>query len=386
MREVKVGLEVLKDNELYDMLGQAVAIVANQTSVTKNFEHIVDILINAKVTIKLLFALEHGIRGEKEAGEKIYDYVDKETGLYVYSLYGKRLRPEPKILSKIDTIIFDIQDVGARFYTYISALFYLMDSIKHTNIRLIVLDRPNPITGIHIEGKVLNNNFKSYVGVWTLPIRYGLTIGELANLFNVEAGFNVNLKVIKMKNWKRVMWYDQTTLPWIPPSPNMPSLTTALVYPGACLIEGTNVSEGRGTTKPFEYIGAPWIDSRKLIKELEKRDLPGVKFRRCSFIPYTSKYANKICHGIHVYVANRDEFQPVRIYIHIIDAIMTLHHNKFTWVKVGKKYKIDLLFGSDELRKYLPTDDLDSLIDDWERETKNFERKVIKKYFMYPIN
>ena len=386
MREVKVGLEVLKDNELYDMLGQAVAIVANQTSVTKNFEHIVDILTNAKVTIKLLFALEHGIRGEKEAGEKIYDYVDKETGLYVYSLYGKRLHPEPKILSKIDTIIFDIQDVGARFYTYISALFYLMDSIKHTNIRLIVLDRPNPITGIHIEGKVLNDNFRSYVGVWTLPIRYGLTIGELANLFNVEAGFNVNLKVIKMKNWKRVMWYDQTTLPWIPPSPNMPSLTTAIVYPGACLIEGTNVSEGRGTTKPFEYIGAPWIDSRKLIKELEKRDLPGVKFRRCSFIPYTSKYANKICHGIHVYVANRDEFQPVRIYIHIIDAIMTLHHNKFTWVKVGKKYKIDLLFGSDELRKYLPTDDLDSLIYDWERETKNFERKVIKKYFMYPIN
>ena len=266
---VKIGAEVFLEKYLDIIKGKKIGIVTNHTGVLPDGRHIVDVLNSIPdVKIVALFGPEHGIRGEVPDGKSISHGVDTKTGIKVYSLYGEVKKPTPEMLKDIDVLIFDIQDVGARFYTYISTMSYCMEACAELGKKFIVLDRPNPIRGLYVDGPVLAPKFKSFVGPHPIPVAHGMTVGELAKLFNeegwLENGVKADLTVIKMENYLRKMWFDQTGLPWVKPSPNMMTLNTAIVYTATCFIEGTNVSEGRGTAHPFEWIGAPWIDAQKL--------------------------------------------------------------------------------------------------------------------------
>jgi len=279
--------------------------------------------------------------------------------------------------------VYDIQDIGVRFYTYISTLYHVLKSAGETGIKVLVLDRPNPITGVHMEGPVLNTVYRSFVGIWQLPIRYGMTVGELALLFNNEADLGADLEVIKIEGWKRDMWFDETGLPWIPPSPNMPTLDTAIVYPGTCLIEGTNVSEGRGTTKPFELIGAPWIDEYKLIEELKSLPIKGVEYRPATFIPWRGKYVGELCHGVQIYIVDREVFEPVKLGLALIRTIKHLHPSEFKFIKRGGKYYFDLLIGCSDARELIERScDFGDLVDLYHKGLESFN-KVRSKYLLY---
>ena len=265
---VKTGLDnVTSFAEVFQ--NQRIGIITNHTAYNKSGLHIVDVFAAMKtVQIKALFGPEHGIRGDTDAGGKIADENDPSRNIPIYSLYGKTLKPTPEMLKDIDILVFDIQDIGARFYTYVWTMALAIEAAAENNIRFIVLDRPNPITGNHVEGNILDMNYSTFVGKYPIPVRHGMTIGELAMMFNGEGWsydrVQCDLQIIPAKNWQREMWFDQTGLKFIKPSPNIPDLMTAIIYPGMCLLEGTNVSEGRGTQEPFKIFGAPWIDSAKL--------------------------------------------------------------------------------------------------------------------------
>ncbi|MBI4811802.1 MAG: DUF1343 domain-containing protein, partial [Ignavibacteriales bacterium] len=287
-QRVRIGAEILLEMHLDSLVNKRVGIICNHTSLLPNGTHLVDTLQSRGVNITSLFAPEHGIRGNIPAGEEVKNQKDIKTGLTVYSLYGGTKKPTLEMLIDADVLIFDMQDVGARFYTYASTMAYCMMSAAENGKKFIVLDRPNPINGIDIEGPVLDLRLISFVGLFPIPVRHSLTIGELASMI-VGEGYinpsNVDLTVIPMEGWKRTMWYDETGLPWIAPSPNMKTLATATVYPGTCLFEATNISEGRGSQKPFEFIGAPKIDSTLLVSKLNKLKLPGVIFSEIKFTP-----------------------------------------------------------------------------------------------------
>jgi len=350
---VKVGLEVLLEEGFERLRGERVGIVTNHTGVTRGFRHLVDLALEHGVEVAALFAPEHGIRGDLPPGSRVEDGVDPATGLPVYSLYGVRLKPPAEVLSELDAVVYDIQDVGARFYTYISTLYYVLEAAGEAGTRVVVLDRPNPVTGVAVEGPVLDPQLRSFVGVWPLPIRHGLTVGELACLLNEEAGLGAELEVVEMRGWARSMWFEETGLPWVPPSPNMPTPGTALVYPGTCLLEGTNVSEGRGTTKPFELVGAPWLDERALIEELETLPLRGVALRPATFVPMWGKYAGEVCRGVQVYVTDRRSFEPVKFGLLLVWALRRLHPRDFRFLGSEGSYHFDLLVGRREARQLI---------------------------------
>ena len=385
-RRVKTGLEVFLEEELDALKKKKIGIVTNHTGVTANLDHIVDILYRRyRLDVRALFCPEHGIYGEKPPGIPIKDYIDPKTGLPVYSLYGeKRRKPPLKVLNKLDLLLYDIQDLGVRFYTYISTLFHVLEAVSEVDKEIFVLDRPNPLTGIYVEGPLLDLRFRSFIGIWKIPIRYGMTIGELALLFNDEADLNANLTVIKMRGWKRDMWYDETGLPWVPPSPNIPTLDSAILYPGTCLLEGTNISEGRGTTKPFELIGAPWIDEDKLTDTLRSHNLKGVIFRPAVFIPMYSKYSREVCRGVQIHIVNRDVIESVKIGLYIIRDVMELYPDKFKWRRIrGGKYHFDLLVGTDYVRRAIEEGrDVDGILDELKSDLLKF-KTMSKKYFIY---
>jgi uncharacterized protein YbbC (DUF1343 family) len=333
---VRIGAEVLVDEEHELLYGnRRVALICNQTSVFADGTHLADSLLSIGVQLKALFAPEHGIRGASGAGESVGNGVDERTKLPVYSLYGKTDRPTDEMLKRIDVVVFDIQDVGARFYTYATTMALAMEAAGRNGKPFIVLDRPNPLNGIEIEGPLLDTAYASFVGRFPIPIRHGLTMGELAEMIVGEKWlgerFHVELKVIPMEGWTRSMWYGETGLPWIPPSPNMKTESTAVVYPGTCIFEATNVSEGRGSARPFEYIGAPWIDGAKLSARLESLKLGGVTFTPLSFTPKpdpaaapSPKYANRLCGGVFVSVRDRNLFRPVRTGFMMLETIKQL--------------------------------------------------------------
>lgn len=321
--QVLTGADRLLSDEFHLIAGKRVGLVTNHTGVLSGGKHLADALHdNPRVTLLALFGPEHGIRGEASAGSHVGDGRDSATGVTVFSLYGKTYKPTPEMLKDIDVLLFDIQDVGARFYTYISTMSYAMEAAAENGIPFVVLDRPNPITGIRIEGPIREDSLRSFVGLHPIPIVHGMTVGELARMFNGEGwlkdGVKADLHMVKMHGWKREMWYDETGLRWIPPSPNIKTLETAVVYPGTCLIEGTNLSEGRGTERPFEYIGAPFVDREMFARELNKLNLPGVRFQPVTFTPQPAigatnpKYLGIPCGGVAVNVTNRNSFQPVR--------------------------------------------------------------------------
>jgi len=383
---VKAGVEVLSRRSFEIIKDKRVGLVTNQTGVTESLRHVVDILYESpEIKLTALFGPEHGIRGDLQDGHVVESYADRRTGVPVYSLYGETKKPTMDMLSNVDVLLFDIQDVGARYYTYIYTMSYAMEAAAEAGIPFIVFDRPNPINGVSVEGNILNPEFKSFVGRYPIPVRHGMTVGELAMLFNVEYGIEADLKVVRMEGWLRDMWFDETGLVWVQPSPNIPTLETATVYPGTCLLEGTNVSEGRGTTRPFELFGAPWIDSSGLIAELRSGKLPGALFREAYFTPAFSKYSGQRCSGVQVHVTERDAFRPFETGLHIVDAVRKLHLDRFEWAKPesGSRYYFDVLLGTDKIRKQLcDGSSVKEVIEGFQEELSGF-MGMRKNYLLY---
>ena len=349
MHTVLSGLDRLDtmENKLKE---KRVGLITNQTGMDSRFRSAID-LIYEKFHLTALFAVEHGIRGNVQAGEDYEAQPDPETGVPVYAVYGKTHRLTPEMLDAFDILIFDMQDVGARFYTYLYALSFAMEECAKAGKPVVVLDRVNPLGGDRIEGPVLDERFASYVGMYALPTRYGLTIGEYAQWVRHHLKLDaLDLTVVPLQGWHRRDYLDDLSIPWVAPSPNCATFHAALCYIGTCIFEGTNLSEGRGTTLPFEYIGAPWIDAPRLSKRMEKRALPGLYFRPVYFTPTFSKFAGQPCAGVQVHITDRNTANLVEGALTLLDEIRTLYPDQVTFLPSGEGYFIDKLLGTDAYR------------------------------------
>ncbi len=342
--------------------GSRVALLAHAASIDSAARHAVELLREIHdIRLVRLFAPEHGLYGHEQDMEAVQGAADRTSGLPVISLYGAEaasLRPESNALAGLDAVIFDCQDVGSRYYTYVSTLSLVMEAAREGGLAVVVLDRPNPIGGVQVEGPVLAEELASFVGRYPIPVRHGMTAGELAGLFNEEFAIGCDLRVVPLSGWRRSMSFAETALPWVPPSPNMPTPATALVYPGGCLIEGTNLSEGRGTTTPFELIGAPWVDGAALAAALRREELPGVVFRATSFRPMFHKHAGTACGGVQVIPNDPQRFKPFATYLVLLREIRRLAPQAFSWRTQAYEFErdrlaIDLLLGQRELRLLL---------------------------------
>lgn len=379
---IKFGIEnIERYMDLFN--GKKIGLITNPTGVNDDFQTTIDIL-NEKTQLVALFSPEHGVRGDLQAGVKLDPYVDPSTQCMVYSLYGDTKKPTGKMLEQIDVIAFDIQDVGARFYTYIYTMAYAMMAAKEHGKTFVVFDRPNPLNGIDVEGTILDLNFRSFVGYYPLTQRYGLTIGELALLFNDHFEIGCDLKVIPMEGYQRSMDYAATGKHWVLPSPNIPTPESVYTYMATCLFEGTNVSEGRGTTKPFSIIGAPWLDAKQLIEKLKSHGLEGVTWRAMHFTPVFSKHKDMLCQGVELYVTDKHKFKPVLTGLTMLLTIKAMHP-EFKYLdpyKEGLNPMISLLTGDDYLIKdRLTIEELkEKLIKDAETFTALKER-----YHLYDI-
>jgi uncharacterized protein YbbC (DUF1343 family) len=321
---VRAGVDVLAAEGFARLKGRRVGLVTNHTGRAADGTPTIDLLAKADgVKLVALFSPEHGIRGELD--EKVGDSTDAKTGLPVYSLYGERRKPTADTLKGIDTLVYDIQDIGCRFYTFISTLGLVLEAAKEHKLRVVVLDRPNPIGGVAVEGPVRDPGRGSFVAYHELPLRHGMTVGELATLFNAERDLGVDLDVVKVAGWRRGDLFDRTGLTWRNPSPNMRHLTAALLYPGVGLLETTNVSVGRGTERPFEWVGAPWVDGRRLAVELTRRNIPGVRFVPAGRTPTYSTHKGKECGGVDVIAADWAAVRPVRLGLEIAAALRALY-------------------------------------------------------------
>jgi uncharacterized protein YbbC (DUF1343 family) len=330
---VNTGLDLLVHEQIDLVCGRRVGLVAHPAAVLPDLTSASDALLGAGVRLSALFGPEHGFDGLAADGAEVGDAVHPRTGLPVLSLYGPTKEPTPTMLSDVDVLVFDLQDVGSRFYTFTSTLFYVLRGAGKAGKPVIVLDRPNPINGVQIEGPLIEPGLESFVGIVPIPIRHGLTTGELARYLNTKHQLGADLTVIEMRGWRREMWYDQTGLPWVILSPGIPKLDTATVYPGMCFIEGTNLSEGRGTALPFEIAGAPWLDGYELAQPLNRLALPGVHFRPLHFVPSASKHAGQTCCGVQVHVTDRAAFRPTVTGLHVIAACRAQAPGKFEFLK-----------------------------------------------------
>lgn len=387
--KVKTGLEILLKNP-ERLQNQRVGLITNPTAITSWYEHALDAMLERGIQVTHVYGPEHGVRGTEQAGEVPGSYEDPRTGLPFVNLYGKQPQEMVPLFEEVDVLVFDIQDVGTRFYTYIYTMAYAMEAAALANKPFIVLDRPNPIGGVKVEGPVLDPEYRSFVGLFPIPQRHGMTVGELARLFNEvflpEKGApSVDLDVIAMKGWKRDAPYEKTGLPWVLPSPNMPTVETARVYPGTGMIEGTNLSEGRGTTRPFELIGAPYIRGWELAEALNQQGLPGVSFREAYFNPTFSKHRGKNVGGIQVYVEDPDRFDPILTGVAIIQETKRLYPDDFAWRKdADSTYWIDKLTGSDRMRKAIDQGTpVREIMESWEEELRHF-KKLRQSYLLYP--
>ena len=384
--EFKLGVEVLLDEQKDLIKGQRVGLITNPTGVDQTLNSIVDRLYNdPDVELTALYGPEHGVRGDAQAGEYVEYYIDEATGLPVYSLYGKTRKPTPEMLEDVDVLLFDIQDVGTRFYTYIYTMAYAMEAAQENDIKFIVLDRPNPLGGQKVEGPVLDPKYASFVGNYPIPLRHGMTVGELATLFNEEFEIGADVTVVKMNGWKRNMYYHDTPLQFVLPSPNMPTFETTLVYPGAALIEGTNISEGRGTTKPFEFIGAPFVNSTEFAAELNDLNLPGVTFRAASFTPTFSKHSGNLSHGVQIHVTNKQPFNPIETGLHIVKTLHDMYPEEFEFREENNQgiSFFDNLIGNGWVREAIENgDSVKSIVDRWKEDLKEF-KQLRKEYLLY---
>ncbi len=352
-----LGLDVLLAERLDLVAGRRIGLVASVSSTDAQLVGTAERLYGqADVNLMALFGPEHGLHGQAQAGVEVNVYTDPRLGVPVYSLYGQTYKPTPDMLANLEALVVDLQDGGVRFYTYLSTLAYVLQAAAEAKLPVIVLDRPAPINGVTFEGPVLDPAYSSFVGMYPIPIRYGMTVGEMAGLFNEHFGIGCDLTVVLMRNWGRDCWFDQTGLPFVPPSPNLPTLSAMTAYPGMCLVEGTNVSEGRGTTKPFEYIGAPWIEADPLARALNDLAMPGVRFRPVYFTPAFSKHQGQPCAGVHLYVTDQDRFRPVETALRLIAQIKETYPDQFAWREPwtpGGHYPVDLLSGGRSVREHL---------------------------------
>jgi len=380
---VKTGLDrVGAYKEVFQ--GKRLGIITNHTAYNSNGKYVVDVLRGMTgVTVTALFSPEHGLWGKERDAKKIDSQIHPVYHLPVYSLYGQTLKPTREMLQDIDVLVFDIQDIGARFYTYIYTMSLAMEAAAENSKGFVVLDRPNPINGYCVQGNVLEPGLSSFVGLYPISIRHGMTVGELAKMFNEQGWLSnrvkANLVVIPMKGWRRRMWYDQTGLTFIKPSPNMPDLKTAAIYPGLCLLEGTNVSEGRGTKRPFRQFGAPWIDSKRLADRLNKLNLPGMYFEPVRFTPASSKYQGQECNGVRIIITERNRLEPYYSGIRIVNEIYRIYPNSFQW----KARHFDRLCGTSAIRNAITgRSSLNRLRNKWQAELESFQ-KIRDKYLIY---
>ncbi len=354
------GFDLLLNDDFGPLRGRKIGIVTNHTGVDRTGRSIVDLFVESKdIEVAVIFSPEHGFSGKVERGVKT-EGGEVSGGLKVYSLYGKTVKPTPDQLAGLDAVIFDIQDIGARYYTYASTLTLVMDACARNRIPIWVLDRPNPVRGDIISGPVMQREFSSFMGMHPIPIRHGLTMGELAIMIN-EKGWlpgrkPARLIVVPMLNWNRFYWWDETGLDWIPPSPNIPTPETALAYIGTCLLEGTNISEGRGTYEPFLKFGAPWIEGESLAQKLNRLGLAGVEFERADYVPKSiigmseqPQYVGEECGGVRLKITDRELFDPLITGVSIIYLIATNYPHQFEW----NAAQLDKLWGSDNLRTYI---------------------------------
>lgn len=373
---VQTGLDVLETEKFAPLRGRHIGLITNHTGVDFNGKSSIELLAHApKLELVALFSPEHGIAGH--ADENVSSAKDPSTGLPIYSLYGDTKRPTPEMLKGIDTLVFDVQDAGVRFYTYITTMAYCMEEAARQNIEFYVLDRPNPIGGEIIEGPILDADKTAFVAYFRLPVRYGMTIGELAQLFNTESHINCVLRVIPMKNWHRNYFYENTGLRWIPPSPNLRTMKGAMLYPGLEILHNAGVSVGRGTETPFEQFGAPWMNGEEIAAALNARNLPGVRFANQPFIPVTGLYAGQRCGGVGIKVTDRAAVRSMRIGLEIAELLQKKYPEHFdvtrTLLLLGNDATVD------QLKAGTPVDDI---IASWGQSLADFER-MRRGYLIY---
>jgi uncharacterized protein YbbC (DUF1343 family) len=369
MSRVRTGLESFLDpaSDAAGLpRGARLGVVAHPASIDAGGRHLVDRLVrDGRFRVTRLFGPEHGVRGEAQDMEAVAEPADRATGLPIVSLYGdtvSSLRPRPEHLKGLDAIVFDLQDVGSRFYTFVYTLSYVMEAAREADLPVVVLDRPNPIGGVAVEGPVLDPAMTSFVGRFPLPVRHGMTTGELAHLFHDAFAIGGDLRVVRLSGWTRHMQYEDTGLPWVLPSPNMPTPETARVYPGGCLVEGTNLSEGRGTTRPFELVGAPWMDAAAFAEALaqagDAEGLDGVLFRAAWFRPTFQKHSGRSCGGVQVHITDHRSARPFATFLVLLREARRLAPDRFDWRReryefVDDRLAIDLLLGRSDLRPML---------------------------------
>jgi uncharacterized protein YbbC (DUF1343 family) len=387
---VKLGLEKILDEQISSLKNMHVGLICNQASVNHRYKHAADLFFeHPDINLAALFGPQHGIRGDVQDNMiETKHSVDKKTNLPVYSLYSQTREPNEEMLEDLDALVFDLQDVGTRVYTFIYTMANSMRACAKFSKKMFVLDRPNPIGGLNVEGDLLERGHESFVGQFPIPMRHGLTVAELALLFNKEFGINCDLTVIKMDGWQRSYFYDETDCPWVLPSPNMPTVETTIVFPGTVLFEGTQVSEGRGTTRPFEIIGAPFIDENKLADALKSLELEGVVFRPTKFLPTFQKHQGETCGGVFIHVIDRERFQPVITGYALVNLIYNLYKENFKWKNPPYEYEhdrnpFDVIAGTLKTRKFIEkNEDIKTVKQYWRENVKVFE-DLRNKYLLY---
>jgi len=375
---VRTGLDILVHEQAHLLINQRVGLVSMPAAVLPDLTLSLDALRSAGINVTALFGPEHGFSGAALDGVDVGHATDPRTGLPVYSLYGAIHEPTSEMLAKIDVLVFDMQDVGVRFYTYLSTLFHVLCGAGKFDKPIFVLDRPNPITGNFVEGGPIAPGFESFVGIVDIPMRHGMTLGELAHYMNAEYALNADLRVIEMDGWQREMWFDETGLPWVPTSPAMPRLSTATLYPGMCLLEGTNLSLGRGIALPFEVCGAPWLDGYALANAMNGLQLPGARFRATVFTPSASNHAGSECGGVQVHVTDRESLRPVEMALHLIATARCFSGDAWMW-----NPHFERLAGDGTLRSALEAGtSVAEILATWEESISVFVHQR-EKYMLY---
>ncbi len=390
MNKIALGLEVLLSERAELLRGARVGLICHPASVDHGFRHAADLFSkHPDINLTALFGPQHGIRGETQDNMIEWEgFHDARTGVMAYSLYGEVRQPTPEMLKSVDVLVVDLQDVGTRVYTFIYTMALAMQAARGADKRVVVLDRPNPIGGVGVEGNLLEPGHESFVGMYPIPMRHGLTIAELARLFNEEFGIGCELEVVPMQGYKREFWFDDTDARWVIPSPNMPTVEAATVYPGMVMVEGTKFSEGRGTTRPFEISGAPYADAYQLAQHLNNLQLPGIHFRPHSFKPTFQKHVTELCHGVQLHVTDRETFKPVITGVALIKAMCDLYPAGFKWQQPPYEYiynrlPFDVIAGTAKLREQIESGaSLEDVTSSWQAGEKEFTERR-QRYLLY---
>jgi uncharacterized protein YbbC (DUF1343 family) len=370
------GIDVLEAEKFSSLAGKRVGLITNQTGIDRHGRSTIDLLAHAPgVTLVALFSPEHGIRGALD--ERVSSSNDDATGLPVYSLYSETERPTDAMLTGIDVLVFDIQDAGVRFFTYITTMGYAMESAAAHHIAFYVLDRPDPLRGDRIEGPMLDADRVNFVGYFPMPVLMGMTLGEMAQMFNAEKKIGCDLHVVRMKNWRRSMWFSDTGLPWVNPSPNLRSATAGILYPGLEILQAGGVSVGRGTATPFEVIGAPWIRGEEFARYLNNQKIPGVRFEPRKFTPDSGLYKGELCEGVHFELADRNGLQSMRMGIELASALAKFYPHKFETTKM-----IALAGSKETIQDLREARDQTAIVEEWRHESESFS-KIRTQYLLY---